>query len=201
MGKRIVLAGLAGGVAMFVWSSVAHLLLPLGSTGVQELANEAPVLTALRASLGDKSGLYFYPAMGLAPDATAQQKNSAMQQYEQKLAANPSGLLIYHPPGETGLTPRRLATEFLTELLEAFLAVALLAQTRLRTFSARLTFVILAGVLAALATNVSYWNWYGFPGNYTVVYMFTQIMGFACAGIVAASIMRTSAPKIAAVAA
>ena len=201
MGKRIVLAGLAGGIAMFIWSSVAHMLLPLGTTGVQELSNEAPVLSALQASLGGTSGLYFYPGMGLAPDATTQQKNAAMQQYEQKLAANPSGLLIYHPPGETGMTPRRLATEFLTELLEAFLAVVLLAQTGLRSFSARLAFVILAGVLAVIPTNVSYWNWYGFPGNYTAAYMFTQIMGFVCVGLVAAAILRTATPKVAAAAA
>ena len=124
-----------------------------------------------------------------------------MKQYEQKLAANPSGLLIYHPPGETGMTPRRLATEFLTELIEALLVVILLAQTRLRNFASRFGFVVIAGLLAALATNVSYWNWYGFPANYTASYMLTQVIGFVCTGLVAAAILRTSTPAAAVAAA
>ena len=124
-----------------------------------------------------------------------------MQQYEQKLAANPSGLLVYHPPGETGLTIRRLLTEFLTELLEAFLVVFLLAQTRLESFGGRLIFVAIAGLLASLGTNMSYWNWYGFPSNYTVVYILTQIVGFVCIGLVAGAMMRKTAPKAVPVAA
>ena len=196
MAKRVVLAGLAGGAAMFIWMSLAHVVLPLGETGVQEIPSEPDVLAAMHASLGEKSGLYLFPATGAPLNATSQEKNAAMQHYDERLAANPSGLLVYHPPGATGLTARQLATEFLTELLEAFLAVFLLAQTRIGSFSGRLGFVTIAGVLASLPTNVSYWNWYGFPSNYTVVYMLTQIVGFVCVGIVAAAMMRKTAPKV-----
>ena len=80
--------------------------------------------------------------------------------------------------------------EFLTEVLEALLAVILPAQTRLETFGARVAFVTLAGILAALPTNVSYWNWYGFPTNYTASYMFIQFVGFFLVGIVAAIMFR-----------
>lgn len=201
MAKRTVLAGLAGGVAMFLWMSLAHVVLPLGQTGVQEIANETPVLSAMHAALGEESGFYIFPGMGLGPDATNQQKNAAMQQYDQKLAANPSGLLVYHPPGQTGLTTGRVATEFLTELVEALLVVFLLAQTRLSSFGGRLAFVTMAGVLASLPTNLSYWNWYGFPSNYTAAYMLTQIVGFLCVGAVAGAVMRKTPPKAVAVAA
>jgi len=36
-GKRVFLAGLLGGVAMFMWTSLAHVVLPIGETGVQEI--------------------------------------------------------------------------------------------------------------------------------------------------------------------
>ena len=74
---------------------------------------------------------------------------------------------------------RFLAVEFLTELVEALLAVWLLAQTRFVTFGGRLGFVTAVGILASLATNVSYWNWWGFPGAYTASYMFIQVVGFS----------------------
>ena len=89
---------------------------------------------------------------------------------------------------------RWLAVEFATEFLESLLVVYLLAQTRLFTFGARVGFVVVAGVLAAIATNVSYWNWYGFPGTYTVAYIVTQIVGFLCAGLVIALVLKNWKP-------
>ena len=62
---------------------------------------------------------------------------------------------------------RYLSIEFVTELLEAFLVVYLLSLTRLTSFGARVGFVTVAGVLAAIATNISYWNWYRFPEGST----------------------------------
>lgn len=190
MTKRILLAGLLGGIAMYFWTFLAHMVLPLGETAINEIPNEQPVLEALRTALGDKSGLYFYPGMGLGPDATQQQRQAAAPEYAKKVAANPSGILIYHPPGARVLSAGQLVTEFVTELIESLLAVFLLAQTRLASFASRLGFVLLAGVLAALSTNISYWNWYGFPGSYTAAYMFTEFVGFLCVGLVAAAMLK-----------
>jgi len=86
-----------------------------------------------------------------------------------------------------------LTIEFATELVEAILIVFLLAQTAIASFAGRIGFVLLAGILAAIATNVSYWNWYGFPCRYTASYMFIQIIGFLCVGIVAAFMLRKRA--------
>lgn len=72
--------------------------------------------------------------------------------------------------------------------------VFLLAQTRLRSFASRLGFVALVGLLATIATNVSYWNWYGFPVTYTAAYMTTNFVGFLCAGLVAAAVLREREP-------
>ena len=195
MTKRILLAGILGGIAMFLWSSVAHVILPLGQTGIKEIPNEASVLSAMYASLGEKSGMYMFPGMDLGANPTREQEHAAMQHYGEKLVGNPSGLLIYHPPGAKALTPGQLATEFLTELLEALIVVFLLAQTRLTSFGSRVGFVTLVGVLAAITTNISYWNWYGFPANYTAAYMTIEMVGYLVVGIVAALVMKNSAPK------
>lgn len=185
--NRVFLAGLLGGLAMFAWSSVAHVALPLGQIGIKEIANEPAVLSAMHTSLGEAHGMYFFPGMG--------QGQADMKLYDQKLAANPSGILIYHPPGAQALTPGQLVTEFLTELIESLLAVFLLAQTKLTSFAARLGFVAIAGVIAALATNVSYWNWYGFPATYTVAHMGIEIVGFLSAGLVAAAMIKPAVTR------
>jgi|SRR5438874_1885786 len=195
MVKRILLAGILGGIAMFVWASLAHMVLPLGQTGVKEIPNEPSVLSAMRSSLGEKAGLYIFPGMQLGAKPSREQQQAGMEHYGEKLAANPSGLLIYHPPGAKALTAGQLVTEFLTEVVEALIVVFLLAQTRLTTFGSRVGFVTLAGVLAAITTNIPYWNWYGFPGSYTAAYMTMEIIGYLVAGIVAALIMKSGVPK------
>jgi hypothetical protein len=193
--KRILFAAVLGGIAMFIWSSIAHMALPLGQAGIKEMPNEQPVLSAMQAGLGQTSGLYMFPGMGVSSDASRQQRNAAMQQYGQKLAANPSGLLIYHPPGAPALTPGQLVTEFLTELAEALLLAILLSQMRVTSFGSRVGLTVVIALVGAITTNVPYWNWYGFPLSYTLPYACTQIMGYLIAGIVALSILKTQAPQ------
>ena len=195
MMKRVRRAGVLGGIAMFAWSSITHMVLPLGEIGIKEIPNEQAVLGAMQSQIGGSSGLYLFPGMGLPPDATHAQKIAAMQQYEQKLASHPSGLLLYHPPGAKGMSMGLLVTELLTELVESLLVVVLLAETRLTAFGGRVGFVAVAGVLSATTTNFPYWNWYRFPTNYTIAYMVIEIVGFLCVGIVAALTMRGQAAK------
>jgi|SRR5208337_243269 len=192
MMKRILLAGILGGIAMFVWSSVAHLALPLGRVGIGEIPSEQAVLATMKAQLGGASGMYVFPGMGLGPNPTRQQQNDAMQAYAQKLAVNPSGLLIYHPPGAKAMTPGQLMTEFLIELLEAVILAFLLGQTRLTGFLSRLGLATLVGIVAAVTTNLPYWNWYGFPGNYTAAYMTIQVVDYIVAGTVAAMVLKNA---------
>ena len=188
---RIFLAGVLGAVAMFVWTSIAHMALPLGEAGVQNTMNDGALLTALKSTVDDKDGLYIYPSMGLGPDATHAQRNEAMKSYAATLEKNPSGFFIYHPAGSRPMNMGKYLTiEFATELLEALLAVFLLAQTRIFTFGGRVGFATAAGIMAAIATNVSYWNWWGFPGNYTGAYIVIQVVGFFLVGVVAAIMFR-----------
>jgi hypothetical protein len=192
--NRALLAGILGGIVMFIWTAIAHMVLPLGEAGVSKIGvdNESALLDAMKTNLGDRRGLFIFPAPNVGPNATRQEKNDAMKQMADKATNGPSGILMYHPtrPFTFG---KWLGVEFATELLESILVVCLLAQTRLTTFGGRVSFVTTAGILAAIATNVSYWNWYGFPKRYTAAYMFIEIVGFLLIGIVAALVLKKNA--------
>ena len=188
--KRIFLAGLLGGIAMFIWTSIAHMALPLGDAGIREIPNEAAVLSAMQSGIAE-TGLYFFPGFGLGPNPSREAQHEAMKHMDEKLAQHPSGLLLYHPAGSRPFVmARHLTIEFVTEFLEALLVVYLLGLTRLTTFGARVGFVTVAGILAAIATNISYWNWYGFPAVYTSAYVLIQVVGFFCIGVVAAFVLK-----------
>ena len=194
---KILLAGILGGIVMFIWTSIAHMALPLGEAGLGEIPNESTVLSAMQSNIGEQTGLYVFPGRGLGKNATRQEKEEAMKHMSEKIATNPSGILMYHAPGRPLSLGKLLGVEFGTELLEAILVVFLLAQTRIASFAGRVGFVLVAGILAAIATNVSYWNWYGFPCVYTASYMPIQIVGFFLVGIVAALVLRKTALRTA----
>jgi hypothetical protein len=193
---KVFLAGIFGGIAMFIWTSIAHLALPLGEAGIGEIPNESAVLTALQSNIGGQTGLYIFPGLGVGKNATRQEKNEAMKQIAAKAGSGPSGILMYHPT-RAFTFGKWMGIEFGTELLEAILVVFLLAQTRIASFAGRVGFAFVAGILAAMATNVSLWNWYGFPSVYIGSYMLIQVVGFLCVGIVAALMLRKTSLRTA----
>ena len=138
---KILIAGILGGIAMFIWTSIAHMALPLGEAGVGEIPNESAVLSVMESNIGDQTGLYIFPGPGLGKNATRQEKQEAMKHMGEKIAANPSGILMYHAPGRPLALGKLLGVEFGTELLEAILVVFLLAQTHIASFAGRVGFV------------------------------------------------------------
>jgi hypothetical protein len=103
---------------------------------------------------------------------------------------------MYHPPGRQFAFAKSLAVEFSTEVLQVILVIWLLAQTRIGSFVGRVGFVVIAGIMAAITTNVSYWNWYGFPGVYTASYMLIEIVGFVLVGVIAVLVLRRRSPAV-----
>ncbi len=182
--KRVLLAGVLGGIAMFVWTSVAHMATPLGMVGMKQIANEQPVLSAMQSTLGSERGFYIFPGMGVSLDAPRAERNAAMANYQAILDKNPSGILIYKPAGEKAMTMGQLGTEFGLEVFEAILLALLIAMTTLNSFGSRLGFAFIVGGIAAISTNMSYFTWYGFPFSYTCATMFVEVMKYVVAGTV-----------------
>jgi hypothetical protein len=189
--KRILLAGILGGLTLFIWLFVAHELLGLGEVGVKEIPNEAAVLGAMQAAIPD-TGFYIFPGFGLGPKPTREQQNAAMPEYMKKYEKSGHGVLIYHPPSGPFNFGILLGREFGLNVLQALLAAWLLSCAASgRTYAGRVAFVAVAGILAAMSTNVEYWNWYDFPGNYIAGYMTTQVSGFILAGLVIAAFVKS----------
>jgi hypothetical protein len=181
---RILIAGVLGGIAMFVWTSIAHMMTPLGTVGFSQIQDESALLSSMQSAIGEKPGLYMYPYvdMNSADPETA---------YEEKAKTNPSGLLIYHPAGAgAGMTPGMLGVEFAKETVQALIAAFLLSLTAIAAYAMRVAFVVLIGASAAIATNVSYWNWYSYPLDYTLAQIAMETIAALAAGLVIAWIVR-----------
>ena len=181
--NRIAIAAVAGGIVMFLWGAVSHMLTPLGEAGMKSMPSEEPVLAALESNVPEP-GLYFFPGM----DDRARSTDEGQKEWQARYAAGPSGLMVYHPQGGETMNGNLLGIELLADILAV--AVAAWAASHARTYGRRLALVTAFGLAAWLSIEVSYWNWYGFPSAYVLAQLVDQVLGFAFAGLVVAKIVR-----------
>ena len=175
--KRIVIAGLLAGLAMFVWEFVAHTFTPLGEMGLSTLPNEAAVRAALAGQLGNADGLFIFPAMEMG----------------QTPAPGPWGLLLYHP--QFAFSWSVLGWEALVELAMGLALALLVALANAPSFGRRMALALLVGVSAAIAVSPSYTIWFGFPDAYTLAQMIVAIGDYVVGGLVVAAMLK---PRMAA---
>lgn len=194
---RVVLAGLLGGVVLFIWLGIAHMALPLGRAGVSQLPADTPLTQAMKANV-PSAGLYIFPGLGVPIDASSADRHAAMPDYEKRYAAGPVGLLVYKPVGGEMMAPGMFIGELLSNLLQGLALAMILALLASHTVWNGAYVGFAAGICAATATNVSYWNWYGFPASYTAAQIVSQLVGYILMGIACGWLMGRLARKAAA---
>jgi len=193
MAKRVLLAGIIGGIILFLWGGLYHDVLPFGLIGLKDLPNDQAIIAAMKPSI-PQAGMYLFPATGLSPDASRAERAAKMKEVDAKAASGPQGVLIYRPVG-VPLSPKMLATEASTNIIQALLVAFVLAQFGLRRFASRLGLAFVIGIIASITTNISLWNWYGFPTPWIMNQITYLILGYFLLGIVVAAIVKASAPR------
>ena len=187
MAMRVLIAGVLGGVLMFIWTAVAHMATPLGSTGISPVKDEDALAAALQPGLGDKPGFYLFPSV----DPKAKDQAAQMRNYVVKAKASGTAFIVYHPPGGNAeMSPKMLGSEFAMEVVEALLCAWILSLTTGLSYFGRLGACGLVGLVSGLTTNASYLIWYGFPCDYTLAYIFIDVVRFLAAGLAIAWLIR-----------
>jgi len=185
---KVLLGGVVAGVVIFFWGFVAHMLLPLGEMGLRSLPKEDDLTAAIKKEVREP-GLYFVPGR----DMSKSQSQEEMEAHAAKIAKGPYGFMVIYPDGRDVSLSKRLPIEFGTNFVCALLAAILVSQLR-PGFSLRVASVTLVGILASIMTLVPYWNWYGFPTDFTLAQIVENTVAWLLAGIVLALIVRPS-PK------
>ena len=161
--------------------------LQIGDAGLSQLKDkEEPILDVLRQQIREP-GLYFYPGFMSDHPSKAEQ-----QVWMDKYRRGPAGLLLLLPSGGEPMTPKQFVVQIAGDVATALLAAVLLAGAGgwLRSFSSRVCFVSLIGLMPFLAINLPYWNWYGFPTTFTVAQLADRLIGFSLIGIVLAAMLK-----------
>ncbi len=177
---KILLGGILGGLALFMWGGLSHMMLGLGAVGMQNI--QRPVYDSMKASI-PQHGFYFFPETDGKGNVKDEYKNG------------PAGILIYNPTGAGASMTGQLINETILNIVQALIAAFLLslAVGKLARYPQRVGFVFVLGILSAIATNIEYWNWYGFPAAYTMASIVDKLIGFMIVGLIVAAFVKPAA--------
>jgi len=186
--KKVLLAGILGGVVAFAWSSIIHML-PTGHMGLSMLGDkEDAVVSVLKSNIG-QSGAYFFPGVDMTKSLTKEQQDAWMA----KMKAGPTGLLFYNPGAGEAISPKSLLVEFLSTVICGLLAAYVLASS-VGSLTHRAILVSLMGLFTWFAISVSQWNWYKFPAGFIALDAIDQVIGWLLAGFLMAKMIRPAKP-------
>ncbi len=175
---RLIIAGIIGGLAMFLWSFVSHTVLPLGEVGIKMMPNESAVLSTMKQNINEP-GFYFYPGMDKSKGDVSEAEQNA---WAEKYKAGPRGILIYHPTGEDPMSVGQLLRELVSNIIAALFAAVVISWLAV-SFGRRIVAALLIGLVGWLSIDVSLWNWYGFPTGYMLAQGIDQAVGWLLAGL------------------
>ena len=190
---RVLVAGLIGGILMFLWGVVAHMALGLGNVGLKQPASESVVLSTLHEGLGDKAGVYILPSL----DPKKMGDPAEVIAYQQQAIRSPYAWVVYMPQGDdmTRMGPQ-IGRQWASDTLSA-LALAFVMGLAGLGFRRRLALAAVAVAFAWLSTMVPYWNWYRFPLDFTWAALIEQLIGWLIAGAAMAWWLGRSERKLA----
>jgi len=176
MAKRILLGGILGGLALFMWGGLSHMVIGLGEVGIQNI--QRPVYDSMKTAVS-RQGFYFFP------------ESDGKGNIKEEFKGGPTGILIYRPNGAGAPMTGQLMNETILNIVQALLAAYLLslAATKLTRYPQRVGFVFVLGILSAIATNIEYWNWYGFPASFILAEGVEEIIGWALASAAMAAVL------------
>jgi hypothetical protein len=187
MFRRILAAGMTGGIIVFGLSAMQNAVLPSGAP--RAMPEQPAILAALRAI--PQAGFYFFPGRGLSRSMTAEQRAAVQTDYMRLFREGPVGIVAYSPGGTEFHFGRQLGVQFALSVIAALIAATILAMTvTTTTYGGRVGIMCLLGVFAFGFLEPQYWNWYGFPATYTLTRVFGGVATWTISGTAMAAIVR-----------
>ncbi len=168
--KRLAIAGAAGAVVLFIWSSISWTLIPWHL--MDKFPGEMGIRQTLKLTQAER-GVYWIPGEDLSIDKSAltgaevDAMKEAKKQAEKK---GPIALVVYDPKGGSPQGFLTIVTGLFLNFMVATTAAVLLmlAAPALPGLHGRVIFVVLLGVYTAIGTHLMNWNWLNYPLKFSL---------------------------------
>lgn len=190
--KRILIAGVAGAIVLFVWSSISWMVIPWHR--MEKLPAEASIAQSFRSANVER-GMYWLPAIDSSIDEaalTGAEKTARDKAWQEAYKQGPIALIAYRPDGSSPLGIMKFITGFVLDFFVAAVAAILLmlAAPSLPGLPGRVVFVVLLGVYTVFGANLMNWNWMNYPLKFTLELAGDTLITSALLGVTLAVLVR-----------
>ena len=175
--KRPVVGILMGTAVLFAWGAVSWMVLPWHNKTIKKLPEEQLITDTLKTVV-TSPGFYSFPGH---PGPESQIDEGA---WREKYRRGPIGVVIFSPTGKEPMTSTNFLAEIAGDFVIALISMILLSlsRDRVQNILPRAVFVMSLGLVAGMATHMTYWNWFNFPLDVTVVNILDLMVGFLLLG-------------------
>jgi hypothetical protein len=184
---RVILAGILGGILMFMAGAFEHMVLSWCDRAIQGLPDDKAFREFL-AGQNLKHGIYSFPGPGTP--GTEEEWNQLNETYKR----GPNGMLFIGRTGEDMMTGRELGMEAASNVAVALMGAFIVSRLSYGSgFGVRWLVVLLIGIAGWMSISASHAIWYRFHWNYIWDELLCAILEFALAGLVIAALVKPSA--------
>lgn len=177
-----------GGLTLFVWGAVSHMVLPLYNNALHKFTNQDAVTQVVAANT-PFPGTYFLPNYPNYPEgATEEDKKMLDEKMEQQMVNGPM-VFAHVRVGAMESMGTLMVTEFLTNTLAALVATVLLVSAMQLTFGKRVLFAVGIALVMLFDHSASTWNWYSAGLDFFFAEVVDAVLGWALAGMVIAKVL------------
>lgn len=190
--KRVFLAAVLAGIAVFLWGAISHMLLPVGMMGVGHTGPADQEILAVMEKHLDEPAVYMMP--DYPEDRTLSEAEQALLM--KRYMDGPTAFLVFQPAGTNPWDPMYFVWEILAGILGALLAAFVVYKSGATHFWCKVGTVTFMGIFAWITISVPYWNWYRFPTGFTVGQGIDEIMGWFIGGMVIAWLVKAKPNQV-----
>lgn len=197
---RVIIAGVAAGVAVFFAGFVDHEIFNWSARSFSRLKDEAAVSELIAKKIPD-AGIYGVPQMSedydkLKGDAKKKEDDRVGELYKK----GPVATIIVAPTGQEMMSARELGGEAISNIAAALLVAWMVSQSASSQFVCRWLMSFAFGLASWLSIGASHYLWYRFPWAFERDELFCSLFEWAVAGLVIAAVFHWMQPASAAVA-
>jgi hypothetical protein len=184
--KQVGIGGFLGAIVFFMWGFIFWSLLPISSMIFDKVPEEEKLAGQLKQSIS-QAGTYFLPD----PDLMV----SNPEEFARRHEAGPVATIFIDPQGLPVMPPSVFLLGFLNMLVSTLFMGCLLQKAApvLKSYASRLGFVMTAGFIGIVLSDLGPPIWYSFPWSLWTATAIFHITGWLFVGLVLAKFVRAQA--------
>lgn len=185
MSKKIIVGALLGGLVLFIWQFIIHMVSGIYHDAFIELKDPVAVEQVIKENIpeGSSGGMLLLPY--------AHPKNASQEEMTAAMDAAATGFSAFgvlNTSGKNAIGPA-LGVQFVFNILGSGLLMFVMLAANPSSLGCRVSLALCFAVFGIIIGVLPNWNWWGYSWHYIGGQIGELVIGWALVGLVLAKVM------------